>query len=161
MGFWTPSPRLPTAPSRPWPTTPPASPSGRRYEKFVWDNLRRNYLGNYLHGMLGMTGFRLVNAPTFLPAYLHHISGSNAIVGLGLALQQVGGVISPIFGATKIEHRTKVMPAAMWMVAAWAPGDPRDRAVAWFVTNKRFTSPCPGAGRSGCSRWCGRCCSAC
>ncbi len=40
------------------------------YEKFVWDNLKRNYLGNYLHGMLGMTGFRLVNAPTFLPAYL-------------------------------------------------------------------------------------------
>ena len=85
------------------------------YEKFVWDNLRRNYLGNYLHGMLGMTGFRLVNTPTFLPAYLHMVSGSNTIVGLGLALQQVGGVISPIFGASKVEHRTKVMPAAMWM----------------------------------------------
>lgn len=85
------------------------------YEKFIWDNLRRNYLGNYLHGMLGMTGFRLVNAPTFLPAYLHMVSGSNAIVGLGLALQQVGGIISPIFGATKIEHRKKVMPAAMLM----------------------------------------------
>jgi len=85
------------------------------YEKFVWDNLRRNYLGNYLHGMLGMTGFRLVNAPTFLPAYLYSVSGSNGIVGLALALQQVGGIISPIFGATKVEHRTKVMPAAMWM----------------------------------------------
>lgn len=85
------------------------------YEKFVWDNLKRNYLGNYLHGMLGMTGFRLVNAPTFLPAYLHAVSGSNAIVGLGLALQQVGGVISPIFGASRIEHRTRVMPAAIWM----------------------------------------------
>jgi MFS family permease len=85
------------------------------YEKFVWDNLKRNYLGNYLHGMLGMTGFRLVNTPTFLPAYLHMISGSNTIVGLGLALQQVGGVISPIFGASRIEHRTRVMPAAMWM----------------------------------------------
>jgi MFS family permease len=85
------------------------------YEKFVWDNLKRNYLGNFLHGMLGMTGFRLVNAPTFLPAYLHQVSGSNSIVGLGLALQQVGGVISPIFGATKIEHRTRVMPAAIWM----------------------------------------------
>src|SRR5579859_1645498 len=85
------------------------------YEKFIWDNLKRNYLGNYLHGMLGMTGFRLVNTPTFLPAYLHMISGSNGIVGLGLALQQVGGVISPIFGASRIEHRTKVLPAAMWM----------------------------------------------
>jgi len=85
------------------------------YEKFVWDNLKRNYLGNYLHGMLGMTGFRLVNAPTFLPAYLFAVSGSNAVVGLGLALQQLGGIVSPIFGATKIEHRTKVMPAAMLM----------------------------------------------
>ena len=85
------------------------------YEKFVWDNLRRNYLGNYLHGMLGMTGFRLVNTPTFMPAYLLSVSGSNVIVGLGLALQQLGGVISPIFGATKVEHRTRVMPAAIWM----------------------------------------------
>ena len=85
------------------------------YEKFVWDNLRRNYLGNYLHGMLGMTGFRLVNTPTFLPAYLHLVSGSNGIVGLGLALQYVGGVISPIFGASRIEHRTRVLPAALWM----------------------------------------------
>ncbi len=85
------------------------------YERFVWDNLKRNYLGNYLHGMLGMTGFRLVNAPTFLPAYLHLISGSNTIVGLGMALQQVGSVVSPIIGATHIEHRKKVMPAAVWM----------------------------------------------
>ena len=29
------------------------------YERFVWDNLKRNYIGNYLHGMLGMTGFLL------------------------------------------------------------------------------------------------------
>jgi MFS family permease len=85
------------------------------YEKFVWDNLRRNYLGNYLHGMLGMTGFRLVNAPTFLPAYIHQLSGSNTVVGLALALQQLGGVIAPIFAGSQVEHRKKVMPAAMWM----------------------------------------------
>lgn len=83
------------------------------YEKFVWDNLRRNYAGNFVHGMLGMTGFRLVNAPTFLPAYLHLVSGSNSIVGLGLALQQVGNVISPLFASTAIEHRTRIMPAAV------------------------------------------------
>lgn len=93
------------------------------YEKFVWDNLKRNYVGHYLHGMLGMTGFRLINAPTFLPAYLHMLATAsplaglqaNTVVGLGLALQQLGGVISPIVGANKIEHRTKVMPAAIWM----------------------------------------------
>lgn len=105
------------------------------YEKFVWDNLKRNYLGNYLHGMLGMTGFRLVNAPTFLPAYLHAISGSNAIVGLGLALQQVGGVISPIFGATRIEHRTKVMPAALWMGGLARTAIVGIALAGWFIPN--------------------------
>ncbi|WP_309090420.1 MFS transporter [Phenylobacterium sp.] len=116
------------------------------YEAFVWDNLKRNYAGHYLHGMLGMTGFRLISAPTFLPAYLHAVSGSNAIVGLGLALQQVGGVISPIFGATKIEHRKKVMPAALLMgglgrlailgmaVAGWVlSGQPLAWALLFFL----------------------------
>jgi len=84
-----------------------------KYEKFIWDNLKRNYIGNFAHGMLGMTGFRLINAPTFLPAYLHLVSGSNTIVGLALALQQVGNIISPIFASTRIEHRPKVMPAAV------------------------------------------------
>jgi MFS family permease len=65
--------------------------------------------------MLGMTGFRLVQAPTFLPAYLHALSGSSSIVGLALALQQLGGVISPIFGATQIEHRTRVLPATVFI----------------------------------------------
>lgn len=95
------------------PTEPDLAKREAAYEAFVWANLKRNYLGNYIHGMLGMTGFRLVNAPTFLPAYLHAISGSNTIVGLGLALQQLGGVISPIVGAARVEHRTKVMPASV------------------------------------------------
>ena len=83
------------------------------YEKFVWDNLPRNYVGNYVHGMLGMTGFRLLSAPTFLPVFLHQMSGSAAIVGLGAGLQQLGALISPIISASQIEHRRKVMPAAM------------------------------------------------
>lgn len=89
------------------------------YDKFVRDNLKRNYIGNYLHGMLGMTGFRLVNAPTFLPAYLHTLAGAvpgaDAIVGLGLALQQAGGILFPIIGATQIEHRKRVLPVAQWV----------------------------------------------
>lgn len=83
------------------------------YEAFVWANLRRNYTANYVHGMLGMTGFRLVNAPTFLPAYLRMLSGSDAIVGLGLALQQLGGVVSPVIGANMVEHKPKVLPTAV------------------------------------------------
>ena len=83
------------------------------YEKFVWKHLPRNFAGHYLHGMLGMTGFRLFNAPTFLPAYLHMITGSAFLVGVGQSLQQLGGVVSPIIGAAHIEHRKKVLPAAM------------------------------------------------
>ncbi|WP_245620104.1 MFS transporter [Phenylobacterium immobile] len=82
------------------------------YEKFVWENLRRNYIGNFLHGMLGMTGFRLLNAPTFLPAYLHALAGSDAIVGLGLAVQQFGAMLSPGISANMVEHRAKVLPIA-------------------------------------------------
>jgi MFS family permease len=85
------------------------------YEKFVWQNLKRNYTGHFLHGMLGMTGFRLFNAPTFIPAYLHMLSGSDVIVGLGLGLQQFGGVVSPIVGATLIEYRKHVLSLSMWL----------------------------------------------
>ena len=70
------------------------------YEAFVARNLPRNYAGHFTHGTLGMTGFRLVNAPTFVPAYLHMLSGSDVLTGLGLALQQFGSTISPIAGAT-------------------------------------------------------------
>ncbi len=83
------------------------------YESFVWRNLKRNYAGHYLHGMLGMTGFRLINAPTFVPAYLHMLSGSDFMVGLGLALQQLGGMVSPIVGAVHIEHRKHVLSVSM------------------------------------------------
>ncbi|MGN6147811.1 MAG: MFS transporter [Rhizomicrobium sp.] len=83
------------------------------YENFVWTNLRRNYAGHFTHGTLGLTGFRLVNAPTFVPAYLHLLSGSDFLTGLGLALQQLGSTISPIAGATAIEHRKYVLPVTM------------------------------------------------
>src|SRR5437868_8839774 len=85
------------------------------YEHFVWRNLKRNYAGHYLHGMLGMTGFRLVNAPTFMPAYLFELSGSKTVVGLGQALSAFGSVVSPIVGATQIEHRKRVLPVAVLM----------------------------------------------
>jgi MFS family permease len=86
------------------------------YDKFVWDNLPRNFAGHFLHGMLGMTGFRLVNSLTIMPAYLSMLSGGSAlVVGLGQSLQQLGGIVSPVIGATEIEHRKKVLPVSMWM----------------------------------------------
>lgn len=85
------------------------------YDKFVWDNLPRNFAGHFVHGMLGMTGFRIFNAATFLPAYLHLITGSAFMVGLGQSLQSAGGVLSPVVGATAVETRKKVLPVSMVM----------------------------------------------
>jgi len=95
--------------------TPSAAEAEAAYERFIWKNLPRNFAGHFMHGMLGMTGFRLFNAPTFLPAYLHLLSGSDFMVGLGQSLQQLGGVVSPVIGATQIEHRKRVLPVAMLM----------------------------------------------
>ena len=40
------------------------------FEAQIERDLPRNYTAHLLHGMLGMTGFRLVFAPTFVPASL-------------------------------------------------------------------------------------------
>jgi MFS family permease len=105
------------APAEP-PASAPANPQidpQAAYDQFVEQNLRRNYAGHYIHGMLGMTGFRLVNTPTFVPAYIHSISGSDAWVGIGTSLQQLGAIVSPIIGAAQIEHRKKVLPVSVWL----------------------------------------------
>jgi MFS family permease len=89
------------------------------YERFVEKNLPRNFAGHFLHGMLGMTGFRIFNAPTFLPAYLHLITrampGSDLLVSTGVALQQIGSIVSPVIGAAQVEHRKRVLPVSMLM----------------------------------------------
>lgn len=85
----------------------------RRYEIFVRRHLGRNFAVHLFHGMLGQTGFRLLNAPTFLPAYLLLLSGgSDLAVGLGLSLQSLGMMLTPLLGASLIEHRTRVLPVA-------------------------------------------------
>lgn len=105
------------------------------YEQFVWDNLPRNFAGHFMHGMLGMTGFRLFNAPTFLPAYLHLISGGSAfMVGLGQSLQQAGAVVSPIVGATHLEHRRRVLPVSMLMGTMMRLGMLGISLAGWFLT---------------------------
>ena len=83
------------------------------YSDFVEGSLKRNYIAHFTHGMLGMTGFRLIFAPTFVPAYLHMLTGSPIFVGIGQALIQLGAIASPVMGAAHIEHRRHVMPAAM------------------------------------------------
>ncbi len=81
----------------------------------VRDNLRRNYLAHLGHGIFGQTGFRLIQAPTFVPAYIYSLSGSELIVGVARAVQALGQCLSPLFSATLIEHRRKVLPMGMRM----------------------------------------------
>ncbi len=87
-----------------------AERSERRYEVEVRRNLTRNFVVHLVHGMLGQTGFRLLNAPTFLPAYVLYLSGSDVAVGTALALQAFGMAVTPLIGANLIEHRPKVLP---------------------------------------------------
>src|SRR5256885_8800973 len=56
------------------PTSQGVEQAEAAYERFVEANLPRNFASHFVHGMLGMTGFRIFNAPTFLPAYLHLIT---------------------------------------------------------------------------------------
>lgn len=79
------------------------------YDNQVESNLKRNFLASLAHGMLGLTGFRLMHAPTFVPAYIFLLSNSNVAVGLALGAQFIGMAISSIWSATLIEHRPQVM----------------------------------------------------
>lgn len=81
------------------------------YERQVETHLVRNYLAHLAHGLLGQTGFRLLNAPTFLPAYVLLLSGgSDLAVGVILSLQAFGTMLTPLISANLIEHRTRVLP---------------------------------------------------
>ena len=83
------------------------------HARFVDDNLKRNYRANFIHGVLGLTGFRLIYAPTIIPAYLLLLTGSTAAVGVGAALLQLGATISPIASGSRIEHRSHILPYAI------------------------------------------------
>lgn len=78
-------------------------------EDFVERHLKRNIVLQLMHGMLGQTGFRLFNAPTFMPTYLYLISGSEFVVGLARSLQAFGQVVTPVFGASLIGHRARML----------------------------------------------------
>ncbi len=87
------------------------------FQSDVRRNLRRNYLAHLGHGLLGQTGMRLINAPTFVPVYVASLAGFDAAVGLARGLQYLGMFLSPIFGATVIEHRRRVLPVGFWVGA--------------------------------------------
>ncbi|MGE4608101.1 MAG: MFS transporter, partial [Myxococcota bacterium] len=80
------------------------------FDQEVEANLKRNYAAHLCHGLLGQTGMRLVNAPTFLPSYVALLGGSDAVVGIARGLQYFGMFLSPIVGATWVESRRRVLP---------------------------------------------------
>lgn len=82
-------------------------------DEFVQRNLKRNIVVQLAHGMLGQTGFRLFNAPTFLPVYLFDLSGSEFFVGLARSMQAAGQVLTPVLGASLIGHRPKMLKMSL------------------------------------------------
>jgi len=80
------------------------------YEASITASFKRNYIALVAHGLFGMTGFRLLNAPTFLPAYIFLLSGSDAIVGLVLAAQHIGAAIAALPAGNLISHRKRILP---------------------------------------------------
>ena len=104
----------------------------RRYQIAVQRHLTRNFVAHLLHGCLGQTGFRLLNAPTFLPAYVLMLSGSDVLVAVALAAQSLGMAITPLFAASLVEHRSRVLPVAM-LIGALARGCVLVIAIAGFL----------------------------
>ena len=81
------------------------------YQTQIQQDLPRNFVVHLVHGMLGQTGFRLVNTPTFVPAYILLLSGgSDFAVGLALALQALGSTLTPMISANLVGHRQRVLP---------------------------------------------------
>ena len=109
----------------------------QEYDAQVEANLRRNYTANFIHGMLGLTGFRLMYAPTLIPAYIFSLTGQQALVGIGQSLLQFGAILSPIIGATRLETAKRMLPYSVrvgglmrvqilllalagWLLGGWA-----------------------------------------
>lgn len=69
---------------------------------------RRNLVAELLHGLFGHAGQRLFMAPTFLPAFLFALSGSEFVVGMARGIQALGTMLSPALGAAVIGHRVHI-----------------------------------------------------
>jgi MFS family permease len=90
----------------------------REFDAAVRRHLKRNYAAHLAHGLLGQTGMRLINAPTFVPLYIANLAGFDAAAGIARSLQYFGMFLSPVLGATLIEHRRKVLPVGFVIGAA-------------------------------------------
>ena len=115
------------------------------FQSDVRRNLRRNYLAHLGHGLLGQTGMRLINAPTFVPVYIASLAGFDAAVGLARGLQYFGMFLSPVFGATVIEHRRRVLPVGLWVGVMM-----RVQILGLALGGLLLPEPWPQIGRASC-----------
>jgi MFS family permease len=79
-------------------------------EAEVERNLPRNFTALLLHGLLGQTGFRLINAPTFLPHFASELAGGPLGATVMRALQSLGQFASPLVAVSIVEHRPYAKP---------------------------------------------------
>ncbi len=68
-------------------------------------DLPRNFSALLAHGLLGQTGFRLINAPTFLPHFASELAGAASGGTVMRALQSLGQFLSPLVAVSIVEHR--------------------------------------------------------
>lgn len=80
-------------------------------------HLPRNFAVMLVHGLLGQTGMRILQAPTFIPAYAFLLSGSDLVVGAVRASQAFGQFLSPVLGANLVEHRRRALPMTLFVGA--------------------------------------------
>lgn len=77
--------------------------------------MRRNFLAQILHGTFGQAGQRLITAPTFMPAFLLGVLGSELLVGLCRSLQALSAALSPTLAAHLLGQRQQIKSLAIGM----------------------------------------------
>ena len=107
-------------------------------------NLPFNFSAMLAHGLLGQTGFRLINAPTFLPHFAAELAGAASGGTVMRAVQSLGQFLSPLLAVSIIEHRPhakrlgvvfgsamRVQILLLGLVALLIPKGPLALALVW------------------------------
>jgi MFS family permease len=76
----------------------------KTFDEDVRRNLRWNFTLNLLYGLFGTTGWQLIMAPIFVPAYMKELGGTNTMVGLLLFCGGLSRFITPLVAAPLVEH---------------------------------------------------------
>lgn len=76
-------------------------------------HLRRNVKAQLAAGLFEITGYRLLNGPTFLPVYLYSLSESEFVVGLARTVEALGQMLTPMLAASLIGHRARILGIAL------------------------------------------------